>query len=160
MNIAFLSLGSNEGNRMAWLDKAIDLIATDCGTITGRSSVYETAAWGINDQPDFLNMVVSVQTTLSPKDLLAAILHIETVLGRHRVIKWGPRIIDIDILLYNDLVLQSPDLIIPHPYIQDRKFTLLPLAELAPDYVHPKFQKTINELLTKCADKLEVQKLA
>ena len=154
----FLSLGSNEGDRTLWFEKAIALISARCGTIVGRSAIYETAAWGITTQPDFLNMVVHMQTDLSPRDLLTTILEIETTLGRHRTIKWGPRIIDIDILLYNDVILDTPELVIPHPFLHERRFTLAPLAELAPNYMHPTLHKTISRLLAECPDKLEVHK--
>src|SRR5580700_11069296 len=101
MSLAYISLGSNEGDRIDWLNKALDLIAQTCGAIIKKSSVYETAAWGITAQPDFLNMVIQLQTDLRPHGLLAEMINIETLLGRRRDIKWGPRIIDIDILFYN-----------------------------------------------------------
>jgi len=156
MNKAYLSLGSNEGNRRQWLQKANDLIKVHCGEILQRSAIYKTAAWGITDQPDFLNMVMYIETLKTPAELLTSILNIETTLGRHRNVKWGPRIIDIDILLFNNDVIDIPGLVIPHPFMQDRRFTLRPLAEIAPDYVHPKLNKTIKELLENCPDKLEV----
>jgi 2-amino-4-hydroxy-6-hydroxymethyldihydropteridine diphosphokinase len=158
MNTAYLSLGSNEGDRQLWLQKAMELLAHDCGTTVSKSSLYETAAWGITTQPDFLNMALQLQTTLTPSQLITAILNIETSLGRQRTIKWGPRIIDIDILFYNDVVLQTPDLTIPHPFLQDRRFILAPLAEIAPTYMHPVFNKTVTQLLTDCTDNLEVHK--
>lgn len=156
MNKTYLSLGSNEGNRMLWLHKATGLIEARCGTILNRSSVYRTAAWGITDQPDFLNMAVYVETTQTPIQLLNTILDIEISLGRHRDIKWGPRIIDIDILFFNDEIINSPGLVIPHPYLHERRFTLVPLVEIAPDLKHPKLKKTITQLLAECPDKLEV----
>ena len=158
MNKTYLSLGSNEGNRALWLQAATDYIAARCGTILDRSSIYQTAAWGITTQPDFLNMVIYIETTQSPTQLLDTILNIEITMGRHRTIKWGPRIIDIDILFFNDDIIDTPGLIIPHPFIQERRFTLLPLAEIAPDYIHPKLNKTITELLISCPDQLEVHK--
>ena len=158
MNDAYLLLGSNEGNRMLWMQKAMDLLSVSCGAIVSRSSVYETAAWGITGQPDFLNMVILLQTTKSPFELLAAIHTIEDTLGRQRDEKWGPRTLDIDILLNNNEVIETPGLIVPHPFIQKRRFTLVPLAEIAPDYVHPKLNKTINQILSECPDTLEVHK--
>ena len=156
MNNVYLLLGSNEGNRIDWFHKAIKLIEACCGAIVKNSSVYETKAWGITKQPDFLNMVVQLQTGISPEDLLAALINIEITLGRKRDIKWGPRIIDIDILLYNNDVVDAPELIIPHPYLHLRRFTLAPLEEIAPGYIHPVFHKTITQLLADCPDKLEV----
>lgn len=157
MNYAFLSLGSNEGDRIQWLKKALDMIVKSCGPFTKLSSVYETAAWGITDQADFLNMVVRIKTVLPPHELLAAILDIETALGRKREVKWGPRIIDIDILLYNYEIIDTSELTVPHPFIQDRRFILAPLAQIAPTYLHPKLNKTIQQLLADCPDTLEVK---
>jgi 2-amino-4-hydroxy-6-hydroxymethyldihydropteridine diphosphokinase len=156
MNKAYLSLGSNEGERARWLRKAIDLITAGCGKILAKSHIYETAAWGITSQADFLNMAVCIETEKRPLELLEAILEIETGMGRERTIKWGPRIIDIDILFYNDEVINLPGLVIPHPYMQDRKFTLTPLEEVAPEYKHPVLQKTVSDLLAECTDKLDV----
>ena len=159
MNTTYLLLGSNEGDRKVWLQKAISLIAEKCGAIVKRSSIYQTAAWGITEQPDFLNMVLEVETNLGPEDLLQSILEIETAMGRHRTVKWGPRIIDIDILFYNKLTLSNPELVIPHPFLQDRRFTLMPLAELAPDYIHPVFAKSVSTLLSECKDTLVATRL-
>jgi 2-amino-4-hydroxy-6-hydroxymethyldihydropteridine diphosphokinase len=156
MNVAYLSLGSNEGDRELWLEQAMKLIVAGCGTITMRSAIYETAAWGNNEQPDFLNMVAKVETGLTAEELLQAILSAETQLGRIRTVKWGPRTIDIDILFYNNDIVSSPDLIIPHPYLQERRFILIPLADIASELVHPKLHKTIRELLMQCPDRLEV----
>jgi 2-amino-4-hydroxy-6-hydroxymethyldihydropteridine diphosphokinase len=156
MNYAFLSLGSNEGDRIQWLKKAVDMIVKSCGPFTKLSSVYETAAWGITEQADFLNMVARIKTVLSPHELLTAILSIEIALGRKREVKWGPRIIDIDILLYNYEIIDSSELIVPHPFMQDRRFILAPLAQIAPAYLHPKLNKTITELLADSPDTLEV----
>jgi len=152
----YLSLGSNEGNRTSWLQQAQDLLGKSCGIITKRSSIYETAAWGLNDQPSFLNMVIEMETTKTPGELLSCVLAIETRLGRQRSIKWGPRTLDIDILLYNEAIIDAPDLKIPHPYMQERRFTLLPLAEIAPGLIHPVFHKTISQLLAECPDTLDV----
>ena len=156
MNKSYLSLGSNEGNRSLWIAKAIELISIRCGSVLKQSAVYKTAAWGITTQPDFLNTVVCIETNKTATELLDSILGIETTLGRHRTVKWGPRIIDIDILFFNDDIIDSTELVVPHPFIQDRRFTLMPLAEIAPDYTHPKLNKTITELLATCPDKLEV----
>ena len=158
MNLVYLSLGSNEGDRVLWLEKALKMIWGSCGTILTRSSIYETKAWGITEQPDFLNMVVCIETARAPVELLTALLNIETSLGRQRTIKWGPRTIDIDILLYNDAIVDKPELKIPHPFMHERRFTLIPLAELAPNYMHPTMHETIAQLLANCPDELEVHK--
>jgi 2-amino-4-hydroxy-6-hydroxymethyldihydropteridine diphosphokinase len=157
MNKVYLSLGSNEGDRVLWLTKAINEISRSAGDIINKSSIYETAAWGKNDQPDFLNMVLEISTQLDAHDLLNVILAIETSLGRHRDEKWGPRIIDIDILFYGHYIIYSPQLTIPHPYLQDRMFVLVPLAELNPAFEHPIFLKSIAEMLKECEDTLEVR---
>ena len=159
MNTAYLSLGSNEGNRKQWLAKACALLADSCGTLAQRSAIYETAAWGLTDQPAFLNMAVSLQTSLDPAALLAGILSIELSLGRQRIIKWGPRIIDIDILFYNNLIINTPTLTIPHPFLHERRFVLAPLAEIASGYIHPVFNTSVSELLAACTDKSEIKNI-
>jgi len=157
MNEVYLLLGSNEGNRMQWMQRAIDMLSAH-GTIALQSSVYETAAWGIEDQPGFLNMVVLLQTMYTPTRLLTGIHIIEKALGRQREVKWGPRTLDIDILLYNNEQVEFPGLIIPHPFLHLRRFTLVPLAELIPTNIHPTLNRTITELLQDCPDQLEVQR--
>jgi len=158
MGRAYLSLGSNLGDRMEALNRAMALIGQRCGTIVTKSSVYETAAWGLADQPAFLNMAIGVDTPDLPVDLMARLLAIETTLGRKRMEQWGPRTIDIDILFYDDMVLDLPNLTIPHPYLQDRRFVLAPMNEIAPGLIHPVFKNTISELLRLCPDKLAVIK--
>ncbi len=156
MNNTYLLLGSNQGDRLSLLQQAITMLSEKCGAIIQRSSVYETAAWGITAQPAFLNMVVNLQTPLSPTELLKETQTIETTLGRQRDVKWGQRTLDIDILLYNQELIDLPELIIPHPFMQDRRFTLVPLAEIAPNYQHPKLHKTVSQLLSVCPDALHV----
>ncbi|MBS1774400.1 MAG: 2-amino-4-hydroxy-6-hydroxymethyldihydropteridine diphosphokinase [Bacteroidetes bacterium] len=154
---AYLLLGSNEGNRIDWLNKAMAALEQSIGKIVAKSSLYETAAWGKEDQPDFLNMALCIETQLSPQQLLQSILQTEIQLGRHRTVKWGQRTIDIDILFYGNEVIDTPDLKVPHPYIQERRFALVPMNEIAPELLHPILQKTIAELLVSCPDKLEVR---
>jgi len=157
MNTAYLLLGSNEGNRMEWLEQCLQQLE-NFGTVAQRSHIYQTAAWGLEEQPDFLNMAVEVQTILSPKDLLKAIQQIETNLGRQRSLKWGQRTLDIDILFYNDAIIDLPDLKVPHPFLQERRFALVPLNDIAPTFMHPVLKKTVGELLNECNDELEVKK--
>ena len=158
MNTVYLLLGSNEGQREEWLQTAIELLQEKCGDIIKRSAIYETAAWGLEEQPDFLNMALRLNTALSPVELLQQTQAIEHQLGRQREVKWGQRTLDIDILFYNDELTDIPGLKIPHPYIQERRFALVPLAEIAPGYSHPIFHKTITQLLDECNDPLEVNR--
>lgn len=157
MNKVYLSLGSNEGSRLQWLQKAIMLIGERCGNIKKLSPIYETAAWGMTEQPDFLNMTLEVATTENPEELLTIVHTIESDLGRQREVKWGQRTLDIDILLFNNEIIRLPDLVIPHPYLQDRLFVLKPLSEIAPDYIHPVFHKSIAALLDDCSDNLSIK---
>lgn len=159
MTITYFLLGSNEGNRRQWLQQAIDAIERSCGHIVKRSALYETAAWGKEDQPDFLNMVIEVETVLSPEQLLQAVQEIELQLGRQRKVKWGQRTLDIDILFYGEAVIHTDRLVVPHPFLQERRFTLLPLQEIAPELMHPVLQKNVTTLLHECPDLLEVKKI-
>ncbi len=158
MHTAYLLLGSNLGNRHSYLEQAKELIGKYCGTIIQQSSIYETAAWGVTDQPSFYNQVIVLRITLLPETLMQQLLDIEESMGRKRTIKYGPRTVDIDIQLIDNLTNNSQLLILPHPYLSKRRFALLPLAEVAPQLVHPILHKTIIELLNDCADGLEVKK--
>ena len=159
MITTYFLLGSNEGNRRQWLQQAIDAIEPSCGPIVKKSALYQTAAWGKEDQPDFLNMVIEVKTILSPEQLLKAVQEIELQLGRQRKVKWGQRTLDIDILFYGDAVIHTDRLVVPHPFLQERRFTLLPLQEIAPELMHPVLQKDVTTLLRECPDLLEVKKI-
>ena len=159
MNKAYLLTGGNEGDSYRYLQQALTNIELICGQILQVSSVYQTAPWGKKDQPDFLNQVLLVNTKLEPHALLAAILGIEEKSGRIRSVKNAPRTIDIDILFYNQLVLEEPGLSIPHPRIAARRFVLEPLNEISPGLVHPVLGKTISQLLLECTDDLTVKKM-
>lgn len=156
---AFILLGSNQGQRKQFLQKACKQIAEQCGIITSESSLYETAAWGNTKQAAFLNQVVVISTYLLPDELMKTLLQIEAALGRVRTEKYGPRTIDLDILFYDELVYHSSTVTLPHPAIQDRRFVLIPLQEISPGKVHPVYRKTVTTLLKECADKLEVKKI-
>lgn len=152
MNTIYLLSGSNIGDSSHHLDTAISFIRSRVGAITQKSSIYKTEPWGNKEQQDFLNQVLEVHTSLEPEEVLRQLLLIEQEMGRKRMEKWGPRVIDIDILFYEIRVMQTQRLTIPHPLLHERRFTLLPLAEIAPNFIHPVLHKTINELLAQCAD--------
>lgn len=158
INQVYLGLGSNLGNRQENLDLACQRISESIGSIVAQSSIYETAAWGLTEQDDFLNQVICVATDYEALDLLAMILAVEQSMGRIREVKWGARIIDIDILYYNDAIIKQDNLTVPHPFIKDRRFVLAPLADVAPDFVHPILQQTNASLLANCADTSDVIK--
>lgn len=155
---AYILLGSNQGNREGFLEQAAGLVAAQAGSISKRSSIYETAAWGKEDQPPFLNQVLLIETLLNPDNLMQTLLNIESQLGRVRIEKMGQRTIDLDILLYDDQIYTSSIVTIPHPALQERKFVLMPLAEIASDVFHPVFQQSVRSLLEQCTDPLPVQK--
>jgi 2-amino-4-hydroxy-6-hydroxymethyldihydropteridine diphosphokinase len=159
MNRAFLLLGSNLGDRKKTIADAIGMLQQEAGEIIRLSAIYQTEAWGKKDQPDFLNQVILLETKLSPEELLKKMMRIEIKLGKVRVNKWAERTIDIDILYFNEEIIISEHLKIPHPQIQFRKFTLIPLNEIAPDFRHPVLNITSNQMLERCKDDLLVLKL-
>jgi 2-amino-4-hydroxy-6-hydroxymethyldihydropteridine diphosphokinase len=158
MNRAYLLTGGNIGDRKQNLLHASKLISEECGVVTAKSSLYETEAWGKTDQPAFLNQALEVETKLTARQLIRRVLKIEKQMGRERYEKYSPRVIDIDILLFNNEVHNYPLLKVPHPEMQYRRFTLLPLAEIAAGWVHPVLHKTIKTLLQDCPDTLKVKK--
>ncbi len=158
MNKAYLLTGANLGDRVASLEKAALLIEEHCGQINQSSSLYETAAWGMEDQPAFLNQAHEISTPLNARQLMRKILRMEKTLGRVRKEKYGPRIIDIDILFFNDEIHEYPLLRLPHPELHKRRFVLEPMMEIAPQLVHPGLGKTITRLLEECTDPLPVIK--
>ncbi|MCO6497028.1 MAG: 2-amino-4-hydroxy-6-hydroxymethyldihydropteridine diphosphokinase [Chitinophagaceae bacterium] len=154
----YLSTGTNLGNRKHNLANARRLIEDHAGNIIAASSIYKTAPWGYADQPDFLNQVVEIETTLSPAALMKTLLRIEEEMGRVRTFKNASRVIDIDILFYDNSIRKNNGVIIPHPLIAERRFILVPMCELKPDYVHPVLKKNMLELLDECPDQLDVEK--
>lgn len=147
------------GNSKQKLAEATRHIKKNIGKVLRQSHLYQTAAWGKTDQPDFLNQVIVVETKLSAQQTIATILAIEKEMGRVRTEKNAPRIIDIDILFFNKDIINEKDLIVPHPQIQNRQFVLVPLNELSPQFLHPVKKKTIHYLLRVCPDKLPVNKI-
>lgn len=153
----FLHTGTNLGKRAKNLQLANELIEKEIGIIVKASKVYNTRAWGISDQPDFLNQALEVRTPLPPMPILRKIIQIEKEMGRTREFKWRERIIDIDILFYEDEMIDIPGLIIPHPYLHYRNFVLIPLIDIAPDLLHPRLKHTIKELYSRSEDHLKVE---
>lgn len=158
MKRAYLLIGGNMGNPLLQMHRATQFIAERCGSIVLMSRVYQSSAWGPIPQPDFYNRALILQTSLSPDGLLANILQIENEMGRIRNEKLGPRLIDIDILLMDQVHMEEADLQIPHPLLSQRRFALTPLCEIAPYLWHPVHKQTIENLLTACTDTGNVQK--
>jgi 2-amino-4-hydroxy-6-hydroxymethyldihydropteridine diphosphokinase len=158
MNKVYLLIGGNMGNRLQNLRRAVELIHTTLGSVTAQSGLYETAAWGNTSQQAFLNQALELITPFSAADLMHHILQTEEAMGRRRKEKYGPRVIDIDIIFFNDAIIDTPRLTVPHPQLPRRRFALVPMDEIAPQLVHPVLGKTVQQLLLYCPDKLEVKK--
>jgi len=145
----YLALGSNLGDRLANLKQAIAALSPQM-EVKAKSRVYETPPWGHTDQPMFLNQALKVKTYVEAEPLLKHLKRLEIALGRKATFQYGPRLIDIDILFYDDLVLDTPSLVIPHPQLHERGFVLMPLNDIAPDLVHPTLKQTVREMLSLC----------
>ena len=159
MNQSILLIGGNLGPRELHLQEAVALIHAEAGAVTRASALYETAPWGKVEQPAYLNQALLIDTPLDAHALLVKVLEIEHRIGRIRREKWGARVIDIDVIFYNDAVLSLPDLKVPHPQLQHRRFVLVPIAEIAPDWMHPTLHKTVRELLDVTLDALPVNRV-
>lgn len=151
----YLHLGSNQGNRKENLEKAIQLIKNTIGEVSNQSLMYETEPWGLKDQPNFINMAIECESNLEPFELINKAKDIEKSFGAEKDIKWGPRLLDIDILYCDDIVMEG-ELTIPHPQIANRNFVLIPLMEIAGDFVDPKLNTSIEDLYDVCEDESEV----
>lgn len=160
MQTVYLLLGSNLGDRNAYLKEALQQLEKSVGRVIRTSSVYETQSWGVANQPDYLNQVVEMETLFLPDKILEKTQYIEENLYRERTKKWDSRTIDIDVLFYGTEIIDLPNLKIPHLQIQNRLFTLVPLNELIPNFVHPILNKTIQELRQEVSDELLVKKIA
>ncbi len=157
-NQLILSLGGNQGDVKKTFLSAKNMITQEIGTIIKESSIFQTQAWGVENQPDFLNQVIVVETKLFPETILESCLEIEAELGRKRMKRWGERTIDIDLLFINNEIINTADLQIPHPRIAERNFILYPLDEILPDFIHPTLNKSIKQLKNNCVDDLKVFK--
>ncbi len=160
MNFAYLLLGGNIGEREGIIAKAVELINASCGKVSKKSSLYESEPWGFEADNQFVNQVIMIETAMNAGDLLQNLLNIELLLGRTRnySANYTSRIIDIDILFFNDEILREEKLKIPHPLMHERRFTLAPLSEIAENLIHPVFNKKIVDLLKECTDKSVVTK--
>jgi 2-amino-4-hydroxy-6-hydroxymethyldihydropteridine diphosphokinase len=158
MNKAYLLIGGNMGDRLANLEDAKNAISKLCGNILSQSAIYETEAWGFKEQPAFYNQALCLATTQKAVELLNNLLAIELNLGRTRTIYLGPRTIDIDIIYFNDEIIDLENLTIPHASMSERNFVLTPLTEIAPGFIHPVFKKSNSDLLSECKDMATVYK--
>ncbi|RYE36319.1 MAG: 2-amino-4-hydroxy-6-hydroxymethyldihydropteridine diphosphokinase [Sphingobacteriaceae bacterium] len=159
MQLVYLLLGSNLGDRNMHVKEALRQLEMQIGRISRTSSVYETQSWGVENQPDYLNLVVEIETLFLPRQILEKTQQIEENLHRKRTKKWDSRTIDIDVLFFGTAVVDLPELKIPHPQIQNRLFTLVPLNELMPDFIHPVLKQTIKQLMQAVQDDLQVIKV-
>lgn len=157
-HIVYLALGSNLGERLANLKQAISSLSPQVD-VKAKSQVYETPPWGYEEQPKFLNQVIKGNTYLDPEPLLRHLKRLELALGRQESFRNGPRLIDIDILFYDDIVLNTPSLVIPHPRLHERGFVLLPLMDISPNFSHPISKRTVREMLASC-DVSDIQKFS
>ena len=158
MNNAYLLIGGNLGDRLANLNNAIQKIELHCGKIISSSAIYETAAWGFTEQPPFFNQALQVETALSATELMQQLLSIELSLGRERLLPLGPRSIDLDIIYFNNEIIQNDIVSIPHPRMEQRNFVLIPLNEIAPTFLHPVLHIPTSTLLKQCKDESHVYK--
>lgn len=149
MSIVFIGIGSNLGNRQENCLEAIRLLKNRGVKVTKQSSMIETEPWGVTEQPHFINLAIEAGTDLGPEEFLLLLKNIERAMGREKTAHWGPRVIDLDILLYDDRIIDSADLKIPHPHLHERDFVLVPLMEIAPEKIHPVMNKRISELKTQ-----------
>jgi len=148
------------GEREDYLQNASELLAAEIGVIQKESKIYESVPWGVENQNNYLNQVLEIKSEFSAEEVLERVLQIEDKIGRIRNEKWGERIIDIDILFFNDSIVEKEGVCIPHIHLHNRRFVLIPLNEVAPSFIHPKYNKTIEELLSECKDIESVEEYA
>ena len=160
MNIVYLQLGSNLGPREQFICEAVQEISDHVGKVNLRSQIYESTPWRVDGQENYLNQMIEVETLFSAPEILASILKIENDLGRVRIEKWGERLIDIDIIFFNNEIIETPHLCIPHKHMHERNFVLHPLNDIAPDVIHPKYNKTVSELFNESKDTEDVVEYA
>ena len=159
MAVTFIGIGSNLGQKKKNCEDAITFLTTDGGKECECSSFYDTPAWGIEEQPPFINLALKMETSLTPHALLKSLKRIEHLMGRKETFRWGPRLIDLDILFYNKEIIKTPILEIPHCHLHERLFVLEPLMEISPDFVHPLFKKSIRELYKELVNRGKTESL-
>ena len=160
MNIVYLQLGSNLGERELLISDAVQEISKHVGDVNICSLLYESTPWRVDGQKSYLNQIIKVKTLLSAEDILVAVLKIENDLGRVRIEKWGERLIDIDIIFFNNDIIETADLCIPHKHMHERNFVLVPLNDIAPLFIHSKYNKTVSQLLNESKDTEKVERYA
>jgi 2-amino-4-hydroxy-6-hydroxymethyldihydropteridine diphosphokinase len=160
LNRVFIALGSNLGDRLLYLQQALDKIDKRLGPIVRCSSLYESAAWGDRDQQDFYNAMCEIHTEITPLNLLGELQSMEKELGKSKTRIWGPRTLDLDIIYYGQKIIVEKDLIIPHPNMYLRNFVLQPLAEIAPEFIHPLMKKKTKSLLRECPDQTNIDRIS
>jgi 2-amino-4-hydroxy-6-hydroxymethyldihydropteridine diphosphokinase len=158
-NISYIGIGSNLGEKKKNCEDAIHNLSFEGGNICSCSSFYETSAWGVHNQPSFINLVLKIETELTPYELLHCLKGIEKLLGRKETFRWGPRLIDLDILFYGSHIVKTPNLKIPHCYLHKRLFVLEPMMEIAPDFIHPLIKKSIQELYQELVSSEKIESL-
>ena len=156
MNIVYLQLGSNLGPREQFICEAVQEISDHVGNVSLRSQIYESTPWRVDGQESYLNQIIEVKTLFTAEEILVAVLNIENDLGRVRVEKWGERLIDIDIIFFNNEIIENPTLCIPHKHMHQRNFVLVPMNEIAADFIHPRYNKTVSQLFDESKDTEEV----
>ena len=159
MGKCHLHLGSNQGDRKVQLARAIQMIEESIGPVLGSSAMYETDAWGNTDQEDFINIALEVEHYMTPNQLLKTVNKIEDQIGRVRLAKWGPRLIDIDIIFIEDIVVDTERLTIPHKLMHKRNFVLYPMVEIAPEFIHPVINERLSTILEDCEDETKVRRI-
>ena len=160
MNTVYLQLGSNLGEREQLIFDAVQEISEHVGKVNVRSQIYESSPWRVDGQESYLNQLIEVKTLLSAQAILISVLKIENNLGRVRIEKWGERLIDIDIIFFNNDIIESPDLCVPHKHMHERNFVLIPLNEIASAFIHPKYNKTVSELFNESKDTEKIEEYA
>ena len=160
MNTVYVQLGSNLWDRENLIYDAVQQISNLVGNVIVQSKIYESMPWRVEGQENYLNQIIQVTTSLSPDETMLVLLKIENDLGRVRVEKWGERLIDLDIIFFNNEIIETPDLCVPHKHMHQRNFVLMPLNEIASGFIHPKYKKSVSQLFKESKDTEKVEEYA